>query len=52
LRFIGRGGRLLKTLNAATGSYRVSGDEGYVRVEAIGADGARAWSQPFFISWR
>jgi hypothetical protein len=52
LRFVGRGGRLLKTLNAPTGSYRVSGDEGYVRAEAIGADGTRAWSQPLFISWR
>ena len=52
LRFIGRGGRLLKTVSAPVGSYRVSGSEGYVRVEAIRDDGARAWSQPFFISWR
>jgi len=52
LRFIGRGGRLLKTVSARAGSYRVSGNEGYVRVEAIRDDGARAWSQPFFISWR
>jgi hypothetical protein len=52
LRFIGRGGRLLKTFSARAGSYRVSGNEGYVRVEAIRDDGARAWSQPFFISWR
>ena len=52
LRFIGRGGKVLKTVTASAGSYRVSGNEGYVRVEAIRADGARAWSQPFFISWR
>jgi len=52
LRFIGRGGRLLKTVSAPVGSYRVSGNEGYVRVEAIRDDGARAWSQPFFVSWR
>jgi hypothetical protein len=52
LRFIGRGGRLLQALSASAGSYRVRGDEGYVRVEAIRDDGARAWSQPFFLSWR
>jgi hypothetical protein len=52
LRFIGRGGRLLKSVGVASGSYRVSGDEGYVRVEAIRDDGSRAWSQPFYLSWR
>ncbi len=52
LRFIGRGGRLLKAVTDSVASYRVSGDEGYVRVEAIRDDGGRAWSQPFFISWR
>jgi hypothetical protein len=52
LRFIGRGGQILTTVSASTGSYQVRGDEGYVRVEAIGADAAKAWSQPFFISWR
>jgi hypothetical protein len=52
LRFIGRGGRLLKAVSARAGSYQVSGDEGYVRVEAIRDDGGRAWSQPFVLSWR
>ena len=52
LRFIGRGGRLLRAVSANSGSYRVTGNEGYVRVEAVRDDGARAWSQPFFISWR
>ena len=52
LRFIGRGGQLLKAVSANGGSYRANGDEGYVRVEAIRDDGARAWSQPFFVSWR
>ena len=52
LRFIGHGGRLLKAVSSTTASYRVNGDEGYVRVEAIRDDGARAWSQPFFLSWR
>ena len=52
LRFIGRGGQVLKAISASTGSYQVRGDEGYVRVEATAADGAKAWSQPFFISRR
>ena len=50
LRFIGRGGRLLKTIASPSGSYRLTGAEGYVRVEAIRDDGSRAWSQPFFLS--
>ncbi len=52
LRFIGRGGRLLRAISANSGSYRATGNEGYVRVEAIRDDGARAWSQPYFITWR
>lgn len=52
LRFIGRDGRLLKLTSAPAGSYQVAGDEGYVRIEAIRDDGARAWSQPFYLDWR
>ena len=52
LRFIGRGGRVLKSIASPSGSYRVTGAEGYVRVEALRDDGARAWSQPFFLSRR
>jgi hypothetical protein len=51
LRFIGRGGQLLKAVNGSSGSYQIRGDEGYVRVEATAAYGAKAWSQPFFSSW-
>lgn len=50
LRFIGGGGRLLKAVTNGPGSYQVTGNEGYVRVEAVADDGGRAWSQPFFIS--
>jgi hypothetical protein len=52
LDFIGRDGHVLKAVAASTASYQVRGDEGYVRVEVIGENGARGWSQPFFISWR
>ena len=52
LHFIGRDGHVLKAVAASTGSYQVRGDEGYIRVEVIGENGAKGWSQPFFISWR
>ena len=52
LRFIGKHGRLLATVNGSVGSYTVVGNEGYVPIEAIGADGSRAWSQPLFLTWR
>src|SRR6202165_4504530 len=41
LRFIGRGGRLLRAIGTSSGSYRVAGNEGYVRVEGIRGGGAR-----------
>jgi hypothetical protein len=52
-RFVGKGGKVLKEEKAAkpevSVSYTVNGDEGYVRVEASREDGARAWTQPFWI---
>jgi hypothetical protein len=51
LDFIGRDGHVLKAVAARAGSYQVRGDEGYVRVEVIGENGAKGWSQPFFVSW-
>ena len=52
MRFIGNDGRLLKAADASTATYTVSGTERYVRIEAIDADGSRAWSQPLFLVWR
>ncbi len=52
LRFVGRGGRLLKITTMSFGSYQVAGDEGYVRIESVRDDGTRAWSQPFYLDWR
>ncbi len=48
--FVGRHGRWLKWVNDRIASYRVRGDEGYVRVEAFGPHGSMAWTQPFFVS--
>lgn len=52
LRFIGSGGRLLAALTGGERSYTIKGDEGYVRIEAVADNGARAWSQPFFLVWQ
>lgn len=47
--FVGRNGRWLKWVNDKFASYRVRGDESYIRVEAFGPHGGMAWTQPFFI---
>lgn len=47
--FVGRHGRWLKWVNDRFASYRIRGDEGYIRVEAFGPHGSMAWTQPFFI---
>jgi hypothetical protein len=45
-RFVGAGGELLHTTGGRSGSYRLRGDEPYVRVEARNADGSVLWTQP------
>ena len=45
-RFIGEGGRVLAVGEGATGTYRLTGHEAYVRVEARNADGSVLWTQP------
>lgn len=49
IRFVGRGGHTLATVEGTEASYRIRGGEGYVRVELLSSDG-RAWSQPFWIT--
>lgn len=48
-KFIGKNGKVLKEEKGNEASYKVKGDEGYVRVEVYREDGARAWLQPFLI---
>jgi len=46
-RFIGRGGRLLSMQNnCIDGVFEIDIDEPYIRVEAVGPDGAKLWTQP------
>ena len=44
--FIGRDGVLLAEETGLTPSYRIHGDEAYVRARVTSSDGARAWTQP------
>jgi hypothetical protein len=54
LTFIGRSATILLQVDGESASYLVHGNEGYVRVEAVGSESGplgptRAWSQPFFV---
>lgn len=46
IQFIGRGGRLLEEAATSTATYRIRGDEGYVRARVMESNGAMAWTQP------
>lgn len=46
--FVGDGDQVLKKVESSAGSYFIYGDEGYIRVEAAGASGSKAWTQPLF----
>ena len=45
-RFIGKNGRVLAEVGGLKPSYRIRGDEGYVRASIIDSNGFRAWTQP------
>jgi len=49
-RFIGKNGTVLAEHSGSEADYSVQGDEVYVRAEAFREDGARAWTQPFWIN--
>ena len=48
--FIGKGGVTLAEEPGLDVSYRIRGDEGYVRARVDSSWGARAWTQPVFLS--
>ena len=48
IEFIGRGGVTLADHVGEEATYRVRGDEGYVRARITGSGGVRAWTQPVF----
>jgi hypothetical protein len=48
--FIGKGGRLLARTGSLTPTYRLGGDETYVRARITDSGGQRAWVQPVFVT--
>lgn len=48
-RFTGRGGELLAESSGLEASYRMRGDEGYVRATVYSSSGSKAWTQPAFL---
>ena len=49
-RFIGKDGQVYHQGTGMEKSYKIKGNEGYIRVELIREDGARAWMQPIFLN--
>ncbi|HQZ96585.1 MAG TPA: CehA/McbA family metallohydrolase [Pyrinomonadaceae bacterium] len=49
VRFIGKNGRTLSEIPSATATYKIIGDEGYVRAKVLESNGRAAWTQPVFI---
>jgi hypothetical protein len=48
IRFIGRNGEVLKTVNGNSASYQIKGNESYIRAKITNAAGNAAWTQPVF----
>jgi len=48
IEFVGGAGKVLKQVEGNSASYRIRGDEAYVRVRARSPDNRRLWTQPVF----
>jgi hypothetical protein len=49
IRFIGRGGQVLQESLESPATYRIRGDEGYVRARVMESNGLVAWTQPVMV---
>lgn len=49
IEFIGRGGRVLQTSPGPRATYRIVGNEKYVRVRITDSSGRKAWTQPILV---
>lgn len=49
IQFVGRGGRVLQETLEPRATYRVRGDEGYVRARVLESNGDMAWTQPVML---
>ncbi|MEO5819894.1 MAG: CehA/McbA family metallohydrolase [Vicinamibacteraceae bacterium] len=50
IRFIGRGGQVLREATDPTATYTFTGDEGYVRAKVLESNGRAAWVQPVTVA--
>lgn len=50
IQFIGAKGRVLQETAQTSATYKIRGDEGYVRAKVIDSNGRCAWTQPTFIA--
>ncbi len=50
IRFVGRRGKLLSRVEGPEASYRIRGDEGWVRAVVDASSGHRAWIQPVMVA--
>jgi hypothetical protein len=48
IQFIGSGGRVLQETAGLTATYKIRGNEPYVRAKVIDSNGLAAWGQPVF----
>ena len=49
VQFIGRGGKMLSEVTSSPATYRIRGNEGYVRARIIESNGSMAWTQPVVV---
>jgi hypothetical protein len=49
IQFIGGGGRVLWEALSSSATYRITGDEGYVRAKVYDSNGRVAWTQPVMV---
>jgi hypothetical protein len=50
IRFIGSGGKVLQESFEPTATYKIKGDEGYVRAKVLESNGKVAWTQPVMLA--
>ena len=52
IKFIGKGGKVLQEDLTASATYKIKGNEGYVRAKVLESNGKTAWTQPLMITRR
>ena len=50
IQFIGRGGKILSESLDSPATYKIRGNEGYVRVKILESNGKAAWTQPIMLN--